>query len=84
MQKKSNPRLPSCPRDRSRRLHPEQSPELSGGESATTGPTQDPEFSTSIENIVTSETLKISQIQDLTPKQIYNLTPKQIKDPTPK
>ncbi|KAK4017882.1 hypothetical protein OUZ56_033832 [Daphnia magna] len=30
MQKKSNPRLPSCPRDPSRRLHPEQSPELLG------------------------------------------------------
>ncbi|KZS02356.1 Uncharacterized protein APZ42_000633, partial [Daphnia magna] len=54
MQKKPNPRLPSCPRNPSRRLHPELSSELSGGESPATGQTQDPEISTSTENLATS------------------------------
>ncbi|KZS20370.1 Uncharacterized protein APZ42_012952 [Daphnia magna] len=61
MQKKPNSRLPSCPRSPSRRLHPELSSELSGGESTATGQTQDPEISTSIENLATSGEVIIQQ-----------------------
>ncbi|KAK4024491.1 hypothetical protein OUZ56_009914 [Daphnia magna] len=61
VQKKPNPRLPSCPRDPSRRFHPELSSELSGGESTATGQTQDTEISTSIENLATSDEVIIQQ-----------------------
>ncbi|KAI9552626.1 pol polyprotein [Daphnia sinensis] len=60
MQKKPNPRLPSCPRDPSRRLHPELS-ESSDGESTATGQTQHPEISTSTENLATSGEVIIEQ-----------------------
>ncbi|KAK4024100.1 hypothetical protein OUZ56_009490 [Daphnia magna] len=50
-----------CPRSPSRRLHPELSSELSGGESTATGQTQDPEISTSIENLATSGEVIIQQ-----------------------
>ncbi|KZS17762.1 Uncharacterized protein APZ42_016195 [Daphnia magna] len=61
MQKRLNPRLPGCPCDPSRRFHPELSSEFSGGESTATGQTQDPEISTSIENLATSGEVIIQQ-----------------------
>ncbi|KAI9552661.1 hypothetical protein GHT06_020532 [Daphnia sinensis] len=60
MEEKPNPRLPSCPRDPSRRLHPELS--------TATGQTQDPEISTSLENLATSGEVIIEQSGSSSPE----------------